>query len=247
MLDQLLEHMKRNDLFEPIQSAYHVGHSTKTALLAVQNDVLMAMDRQEVVALILLDMSAAFDTVSHTVLLQRMSDRLGITSSALKWFHSYLTDRMQQIRVNDSLSLPFPLSCGVPQGSVLGPFLFTIYTSLLGELVTQYGLRYHLYADDTQLYLSFKPSSNSTVPCFNRIEECVAKIQEWMVLNRLKLNSNKTEFLLIGTHQQRAKIHQPSIDLPNSTILPKDHNRYLGIVFNSSLGYRLRLIPGSVT
>ena len=76
VLDQLLQHMKRNDLFEPFQSAYRVGHSTETALLAVQNDVLMAMDRQEVVALILLDMSAAFDTVSHTVLLQRMSDRL---------------------------------------------------------------------------------------------------------------------------------------------------------------------------
>lgn len=147
MLDQLLEHMKRNDLFEPIQSAYHVGHSTKTALLAVQNDVLMAMDRQEVVALILLDMSAAFDTVSHTVLLQRMSDRLGITSSALKWFHFYLTDRMQQIRVNDLLSSPFPLSCGVPQGSVRRPFLFTIHFAL-GELVKQYGLKcYHLYAN----------------------------------------------------------------------------------------------------
>ena len=97
--NQMVEHMKQNDLFEPLQSAYKEGHSTETVLLKVQNDLLVAMDNQRVSILVLLDLSAAFDTVNHRLLLKRLNDRCGVVGDALKWFESYLTDRSQTVKV----------------------------------------------------------------------------------------------------------------------------------------------------
>ena len=123
---QLNEHLKENDILEHMQSAYKSGHSTETALLKVQNDILMAMDNQKVTALLLLDLSAAFDTVNHTILLNRLQKCVGITGGALRWFQSYLENRKQSVRINNVNSEPVDLKYGVPQGSVLGPVLFSL-------------------------------------------------------------------------------------------------------------------------
>ncbi len=154
---QLVEHMKSQNLFEKVQSAYSEGRNTETALLRIQNDILMAMECKQVTALIMLYLSSAFDTVNHKDLLQRLEKRVGITGKALPWFTSYLSNRSQSVRIGDSRSRPPTiLKCGVPQGSPLGPFLFIVYTLPIGDIICSHGLSFHIYVDDNDNYISFK-------------------------------------------------------------------------------------------
>ena len=156
---QLGDYLHNSDLEESFQSAYKCFHSTETALLKVQNDILFEIDNQKCVVLLLLDMSAAFDTIDHELLLERMSKRYGVKGNALKWFRSYLQDRKQFVMIDGIKSKVKELRYGVPQGSALGPILYLLYTSPIGDIIRRHGLdNYHLYADDTQLYLSFKPT-----------------------------------------------------------------------------------------
>ena len=158
---QLGDYLCNNDLEESFQSAYKRFHSTEIALLKVQNDILFEIDNQKCVVLLLLDMSVAFDTVDHKLLLERMSKHYGVKGSALKWFRSYLQDRKQFVMIDGIKSKVKELRYGVPQGSVLGPILYLLYTSPIGDIIRRHGLNYHLYADDTQLYLSFKVAEHS--------------------------------------------------------------------------------------
>ena len=165
------------------------------------------MNCKHVSLLVLLDLSAAFDTVEHNILLARLKSSIGINGTALNWFTSYLNSRSQRVSVNGftSNSLKFPY--GVPQGSCLGPLLFTIYSSKLFEVI-----KYHLpeaqaYADDIRLYLSF--SSDTTTNQTDAVivmERCVSDIRTWMLTDKPKLNDDKTEFMLIGTKQQLSKV-----------------------------------------
>ena len=153
VFEQTHAHMTNHSLYPLLQSAYRLGHSTETALLKVHYDLLMNMDAQRVTLLVLLDLSAAFDTVDHEVLLTRLRSSFGIRGTALRWFASYLSNRWQRVSFNQEVSERFDLTCGVPQGSCLGPLLFTIYASKIFEIIKEYLPQAHAYADDTQLYL----------------------------------------------------------------------------------------------
>ena len=153
-LDDYLAACNMQELY---QSAYTAHHSTETALLKVKNDICKFVDDQGAAALVLLDLSAAFDTIDHGILLRRLEARFGITGSALAWIASYLTDRKEVVLIGESKSNDRSLCYGVPQGSVLGPLLFTLYTSELGDVMRRFNIQFHLYADDTQLYLPFNP------------------------------------------------------------------------------------------
>ena len=111
-------------------------------------------------ALVLLDLSAAFDTIDHNILLARLSTTFGITGTALGILTSYLSGRSQFVSINSNSTTPSPLTTGVPQGSVLGPLLFCLYTTPLGYLISSTPISYHFYADDTQLYISFNSSES---------------------------------------------------------------------------------------
>ena len=203
---QITEHMSTHGLFPSLQSAYRKYHSTETALLKVKNDLLLNMNNGHVTILVLLDLSAAFDTVDHDLLLQKLQSVIGIQGTALSWFQSYLGERSQQISINLTLSRKFHLQCGIPQGSCLGPLLFTIYSSKLFEILKHHLPTAHAYADDSQLYLSFSPAiSTNQADAILAIETCIRDIRQWMLEDKLMLNDDKTEVLLIGTPKQLAK------------------------------------------
>ena len=231
---RLLSHQKQNKSLEKLQSAYQDGHSTETALLCVQSDILQAIDKQNIVLLVLLDLSAAFDTIDHSLLLRRLSDRIGIKGQALEWFRSYLSERLQSVTVEGETSHSVPLAYGVPQGSVLGPILFTIYVSPLGDIMRRHKVSFHTYADDTQIYLSFKPSA-SVDENVKVIQECITDIRSWMIENMLKLNEEKTEILVIGTKQQLKKINVPEIIINGCAVQPSDTVRNLGVLFDKHM------------
>ena len=132
---------------------------------------------------------------------------LGISGCALALIRSYLTGRSQRVKVGESRSDHVSLHYGVPQGSVLGPILFMLYTCPLGQIFKAHGLMYHLYADDSQLFLSFRPNTlGAQSMCLETIENCIDDVRRWMTLNLLKLNDNKTKFIILGTRQEQAKL-----------------------------------------
>jgi hypothetical protein len=176
--------------------------------------MLQSLDNKKIVTLVLLDLSAVFDTVEHHTLLCRMKHRFGVKFNglALAWFDSYLKDRVQHVTVDNIISLPKTLVCGVLQGSVLAPQLFTMYTAPLRDIICHFGLSFPLYADNTQLY-TVNPDQSSLDIEVARIERCIAEIQRWITQNFLKLNNDKTEYMLIASDSQLAKITPPSLHI----------------------------------
>ena len=195
----------------------------------------MSIDNQKSVVLALLDLSAAFDTVDHSLLLARLSTRFGICDQGLDWFHPYLSDRTQYVRIHDVSSDVHALPYGVPQGSVLGPLLYSLYTSPLGDIARSHGLSYHFYADDTQLYLSFETSSPEDMStCTSALEDCVKDIDLWMLNNKLKLNSGKTEIILFSsTYCPRPALE--NLVIASDTVDCLTTAKNIGVMFNNSL------------
>ncbi len=140
---QLYSFLQKNDICEDLQSGFRSSHSTETALIRVTNDLLLSSDRGCISLLVLLDLSAAFDTIDHNILLNRLENSVGISGSALAWFKSYLSDRHQFIAVNEEVSYRSQVQYGVPQGSVLGPLLFTLYMLPLINIIRKHGVSFH--------------------------------------------------------------------------------------------------------
>ena len=229
---RLLQHMQEYGMLDKMQSAYRSGHSTETALLRVQNDVVRSVDKGQGVFLILLDLSAAFDTVDHGILLSFLEHHVGVKGTALDLFRSYLTCRTQCVAIESTLSELCELEYGVPQGSVLGPIKFCTYTLPLGAILRHHKVEYHIYADDTQLYCSFDMSSQVSV--LERLAFCIKDIRSWMIQNKLKINEDKTEFLVIASpHSKIARDIQ--LEIAQSTILPSKSCRNLGVIFDSHM------------
>ncbi|PFX26452.1 putative RNA-directed DNA polymerase from transposon BS [Stylophora pistillata] len=206
-----------NEIGELYQSAYKSNHNTETALIRVHNDIAMAIDQRNSAILVLFDVSAAFDTVDHGLLLSRLSNRFGIAGTVLEWFRSYLSDPTQFVQVNDACSASHVLESGVPQGSVLGPLLYSLYKSPLGEIARQHQMLYHFYADDTKLYITFRTSSVSDMNLSNtKSVNCVRDVDAWMLSNNLKLNKDKSEVLVISSsHRPRPPLS--SAEISNET------------------------------
>lgn len=234
VVQQLNEHLKTNNLLEPYQSAYKPNHSTETALVKVHNDIVVSVSEGKSVLLVLLDLSAAFDTVEHELLLQFLQDN-GVDGIALQWFRSYLTDRSQQVVVNGEKSERVSLQYGVPQGSVLGPVLFTIYTASLGRLLRKINKNYHLYADDSQVQIAFKPDSGGTENAINAIQTCVKFVQQWMCAHMLKMNPDKTEVVMVSSPRLSNEKRLSSILLDDTITQVSTAARNIGVIFDSHL------------
>jgi len=234
--EQFNTHTCENGLEEIFQSAYKPLHSTETALIRVHNDIMCSMDKRKGVILVLLDLSAAFDTIDHQILLSRLEEKVGVCGSALSWFNSYLSGRSQSVYINGIKSAPKDLKFGVPQGSLLGPKKFTMYSGPIADIARRHGLRVHMYADDTQLYLSFDiddPLSLDEAIC--KIEACVKEIKEWMEANKLKLNEDKTEYVVAVAPWLRNRITVPELVVGEEKVTATTHAKNLGVIFDQCM------------
>ena len=157
--------------------------------------IFIYQSRGEATALVLLHLSTAFDTIDHSTLLSCVHDWFGVGGCTLKWLSSYLTECYQPIKIGYILSDSQKFLFGVPQGSVLGPLLFSLYTSPISILIGKHkGVNFHFYADDTQLYVHLSHMNASAA--FDQLNRCLQDVKKWMSASKLKLNPDKTEFIL---------------------------------------------------
>jgi hypothetical protein len=231
VLNQLTTHLEKIGALPRFQSAYRSFHSTETALCRVYNDLVLNMDSGRCTLLLLLDLSAAFDTVDHALLLADLFC-LGVTGNALEWFRSYLANRNFCVVIEDECSEKRALTTGVPQGSILGPILFMIYMIGLSYLLDEFGIGYHFYADDTQLYVVVDDVDSTNV----LLERILESVTNWMIQKRLKLNGNKTECMLIGTRSSVAKFPVlPNVRVIDSTVDLSNKLKDLGFILDQEL------------
>ena len=225
---RLNDHLVDNHLNETFQSAYRALHSTETALLKVKNDIMCALDQRRAVFVVLLDLSAAFDTVDYHIFLKRLSDTFCIKDTALHWFSSYLQGRRNRVVVSGSYSCEHIMDYGLPQGSVIGPMGFSLYTHPLGEVIRRHHVNYHMYADDTQLYVDFDPTVlGEKEKALNILTSCIDDIIVWMRRNKLKLNAEKTEFFVAASKNNLSHVQDVSLIIGNSTVTPSTSIRNL--------------------
>ena len=175
--------MRQNTIMEKFQSAYKAHHSTETALLRVYNDVMFNIDRGNGTLLVLL---VLFDTIDHQILFHILEHSLGITNSALALMKSYLDGRQQCVHIEGVISEFAELACGVPHGSVLGPLKFCIYILPIGSIMRHHDIDFHIYAADTQLYVSFDLSNPNVA--LDRMNLCTSDLRIWMIRNKLMIN-----------------------------------------------------------
>ena len=232
---QMKEHLEENELLDEHQSAYKAHHSTTTALIDILDNINEAFDKAEITVLTLLDYSKAFDCANHKLILAKLK-KLGFKNSALEWINSYLTDRSQQVVTSRGISKWAVIKNGVPQGSVLGPLLFTVLIHDLKEAIRH--CAHHLYADDTQLYISGKVKDiNKLVLSMNEDLEATAKFSD---NNFLKLNSKKSMYIILGSARNINKLSKeevPPIRIGKNFIERKTIVRNLGVIFDENLNF----------
>jgi hypothetical protein len=233
---RIWEHLQQFELLPVVQSGFRSGHSSETAILRVLSDLLAAVDRGDFAVLTLLDLSTAFNTVDHGILLERLRVSFGFTDSALAWVTSYLSGRTECVRRRDNCSSTTTLDCGVPQGSVLGPVFFIMYTADLPTIVEHHGLSSHLYADDTQIYGSCKPSDTKKLT--EVVTDCFNDVSAWMLSNRLQLNADKTELMWFTTQRRQHQLPVGAICIGGHDVPPVSSARNLGVYIDSALSMR---------
>jgi len=196
------------------------------------------MDKQEVSMVVLIDLSAAFDTIDHNIMLNVLQSEFHITGNVLNWFSTYLTHRSQQVKVNEHISEPLFTDIGCPQGSCLGPICFTLYVSTLNKIISKHIPSCLGYADDHQLMYAFSPvTGQSQIDAISVMENCLIDIKHWMVNNKLKMNDSKTQLIFIGTRPQLNKLNlcTKSLHIDGCEIKSVDSVQNLGVCFDSNL------------
>ena len=202
-------------------------------MLSVIDSLLCKADNRLVSLLTLLDQSAAFDTIDHKILLNRSSYSFGISGTVFKWFMSYLTNRTQSVSVGDLNSSPLPLKYGVPQGSVLGPIFFTLYSQPVSYKIREHNISYQKFADDTQLHKASQPTEFQCL--VYDFESCFLSVKAWMLSNKHKLNDEKTEAMLVGSRQTINLTEAESIQIGGTNILLNPHVKNLGVFLDNTL------------
>ena len=235
VISQLNQYLTKHNLHSNHQSAYKECFSTETALCALMNQLLWSLEEGKVTIIVALDLSAAFDTVDHNILVNVLHSCFGISGKALDWFVSYLKDRRLNVRIRDSTSEMKCFNFSVPQGSCLGPVLFNLYCSTITECISS-GQNLGGYADDHCLIDSYDPRVQSEEErCTERIETTLKKIGNWMAANKLKMNPAKTETIMIASKASLEKSQLTSVKVDQDEVTIANHLKYLGVWLDSNL------------
>uniref|UniRef100_A0A4W3GWS9 Reverse transcriptase domain-containing protein n=1 Tax=Callorhinchus milii TaxID=7868 RepID=A0A4W3GWS9_CALMI len=223
--------LSSHSLHEPLQSGFRAAHSAETALVKVSNDILTMCDQDSLCLLVLLNLSAAFDTVDHSILLHRLSSHLNLQGSVLDWFRSSVSHRLHFVAANGFSSTPRTVSLralsSVPSSS-------PSTRSPCGDIICRHGVNFHMYADDTQLLLSASPLNSRTTGV---LTDCLSDMKSWTRDNFLQLNVSKTEALLIGSRQRLRTSSTGSISLHGCTLTLTEPVRNLGVLFDPELSF----------
>ena len=241
MLLQVSKHCNKCQLQPDYQSAYREHYSCETSILKISNDILWDMETQSITSLVALDLSAAFDTVDHEILLSILSSKYRVKSNALKWFDQYLRPRSFKVTVNGVYSKDRDLTVSVPQGSCVGANIFNLYCSPLQDMLPD-DLQLSGFADDHSVRKTFKAgNTDEETTTISKLESSLLSIKQWMDQARLKMNPSKTEFIYIGNAPQLCKCITNSIDVAGDLILRSDVIRYLGVWLDATLNFKLHV------
>ena len=216
-----------NNIVDSFQSAYRAGHSCETALLRVYNDIVTTVGKGNVSFLVLLDLSIAFDTIDHDNLFYILEKYVGIGGSALRLMWSYFSDRTQRVQIDGSMSDFASLLCGVPQGSVLEPMKFCLYLLSLGAILRHHNFGYHIYADGTQLYISF--TCKDPLESLTKLNMCISDIRVWTIINKFKIDDSKTEFIIFRSPLLKQYLSDLSVSVGDMQVSPCSKVRDLGV------------------
>jgi len=231
-------HIVASPNFNYYQSAYRSGCSTESALQLLLDRIFSDSDDGRPTLLVSLDLSAAFDMIDHTILLKRLGCSFGVTGTVHSWVHSYLQGRTQSVRIGTHSSAVTPCSIGVPQGSVLGPLLFSIYTSPISTIADSHQVSQQQYADDTQLYIALSPSDLSNI---TNLQSCLASLHVWFCENGMALNPIKSDAILFGTPQRlKALAAVSSVTVAGTDISIADSLKILGVTLDANLTFALQ-------
>ena len=232
---QLRSYLERNHLFPVLQSAYRPFHSTETAILKVTSDILCSIDKGNVSLLCSLDLSSAFDCIDHEILLNRLEISFGLEGAVIKWFRSFLSDRVQCVLYGGSSSNFDRVPCGVPQGSVLGPLLFILYITDIFHIVDSFKLSIHMFADDIQLYGCCLPSKSNELS--SKMSLCLDEIITWLSSNRLLVNASKSECMWCSSRPARRNLSQNVVRFGNCNVSPVSSVKFLGVHLDFDLTF----------
>ena len=215
-------------------SSLHIGVVTAPKLLCYVFIVILLPWLERETGHIL---SAAFDTIDNDTLFVILEKYIGITGSALQLLKSYFSYRSQRVLIDDVMSGVANIVCGVPQGSVLGPLKLCLYLLPLGAILKYHGIGYHIYiyADDTQLFISFK--CNNPLASLPKLNNCISAIIVWMMKNKLKINDSKTEFIVFRSPQAKQDLSSLSVYVGDSIIQQSSKVRDLGVIFDQFLSF----------
>jgi hypothetical protein len=233
VFDQIIEYINKYNILDPLQSGFRKLHSTGTALLRIVEDIRLGLSRNEITVLVLFDFSKAFDCVNHEILISKLR-HINFSPSALNWIECYLKNRYHCVKdTRNNISDWKLLTCGVPQGSVLGPLLYSLYTFDIGTCFKY--CKYHVYADDLQIYIQCKPSEISDV--IEKINADIVRLVNWTDKHGLTLNSGKTQAIVISNNGNFCTNNINKIVVKDSPVEYSKKVKNLGIIIDNALSW----------
>ena len=230
MYNRLIDFIEKHRLLYQYQFGFRKNHSTFMALVTLLESITSALDNLEFSICILIDFRKAFDTVEHSILLNK-SHHYGIRGTALQWFNSYLTNRYQYVNYNNTTSNMKQIVCGVPQGSILGPLLFLLYINDISSASVSNVFSSVLFVDDTTLHYS----SNNLQELSATVNNELSNIMQWLNANRLSLNIEKTNFTIFRPRGKNEVC--PTIHICGAEIQEVDDAKFLGIMVDNKLNW----------